>query len=116
MCSGDAAIAQNGFKLMALDAVLRSQLLYKLESAELGTALLNKLDLFELKGLRKILRLDTTYVNRANTNRHVSEIGNSKIWTQGGRKETKRFSLAYKEAKKRRVARVINAGPNDPQK
>ena len=104
------------FKLMALDAVLRSQLLYGLESAELGTALLNKLDVFQLKGLRKILRLDTTYVNRANTNRHVFEMGNSKIRTQGGRKEIKRFSLAYKEAKKRRVARVINAGPNDPQK
>lgn len=101
------------FKLMALDAVLRSQLLYGLESAELGTALLNKLDVFQLKGLRKILRLDTTYVNWANTNRHVFEMGNSKIWTQGGRKG---FSLAYKEAKNRRVARLINAGPNDPQK
>ena len=59
---------------MALDAVLRSQLLYGLESAELGMTLLNKLDTFQLKGLRKILKLDTTYVNRANTNRAVMDM------------------------------------------
>ena len=43
------------FKIQALDAVLRSKLLYGLETAELGSPLLNKLDVFQLKGLRKIL-------------------------------------------------------------
>jgi hypothetical protein len=35
------------FELLALDAVLRSKLLYGLESAELGAALINKLDAFQ---------------------------------------------------------------------
>ena len=30
-----------------------------------------RLDVFQLKGLRKILRMETTYVNRANTNEEV---------------------------------------------
>ena len=104
------------FKIQALDAVLRSKLLYGLETAELGSPLLNKLDVFQLKGLRKILRLNTTFVNRANTNKVVMDTANAKIKQQGGRKEIKQFSLAYKEAKKKRAIRIIRADSDDPQR
>ena len=39
----------------------------------LKDVLLKKLDTFHLKGLRQILRMQTTYVNRANTNELVWE-------------------------------------------
>ena len=104
------------FKLMALDAVIRSKVLYSLESAELGAAIMNKLDVFQLKGLRKILRLDTTFVNRSNTNALVEARANEKIKQQGGNTCIKKFSLAYKEAKRKRAAKIINASQNDPQR
>ena len=104
------------FKLLALDAVLRSKLLYGLESAELGSALLNKLDAFQLKGLRKILKLKTTSVNRSNTNKVVMDLANTKVKQQGGSKELKQFSQAYKAAKKKRVVKMINANQADPQR
>ena len=40
------------FKIMAMDAVIRSKLLYGFESAQLSPANLQKLDAFQLKGLR----------------------------------------------------------------
>lgn len=103
------------FKLLALDAVIRSKVLYGLESAELGAATLDKLDVFQLKGLRKILRMDTTYVNRQNTNKVVFETANGKIREQGGRTELHKFRTAYKNAKTKRVINVIKAGRDDPQ-
>ena len=87
------------YKLEALDAVVRSKLLYGLESAHLGEALVKKLDTFQLKGLRKILRMDTTFVNRDNTNRKVIETANQAIRTAGGRKLIELFSEAYHKAR-----------------
>ena len=42
------------FKLTTLDAVIKSKALYGLESAQLNDNILNKLDVFQLKSLRKI--------------------------------------------------------------
>ena len=46
--------------------------------------MLNKLDLLQRKGLRKILKLETTYVNRDNTNAVVMDRTNEKFKQQGG--------------------------------
>ena len=59
------------FKLEVLEAVVTAKVLYGLESAALTQAQQQRLDVFYLKGLRKILRLDTTFVNRDNTNEEV---------------------------------------------
>ena len=66
--------------------------------------------------MRKILRLDTTFVNRSNTNALVEARANEKIKQQGGNTCIKKFSLAYKEAKRKRAAKIINASQNDPQR
>eukprot|EP00959_Pyramimonas_sp_CCMP1952_P362387 7589644-Pyramimonas_sp.AAC.1 len=58
-------------KLGVYDAVVRSKLIYGLESVQVNVALKKKIDAFQLKGLRQILKLQTTYVNRANTNEFV---------------------------------------------
>ena len=70
------------FKITTLDAVVSAKLLYGLDSAQLSTAQQNKLEIFHLKGLRKILRMKTTYVDRSNTNRHIIDQANSKIHQQ----------------------------------
>ena len=75
------------FKLIALDAVIRSKLMYGLESAQLNEPQLKRLDLFHLKGLRKILRLETTYMNRANTNEEIYKDANEKIQEAVGKRK-----------------------------
>ena len=43
-----------GFKLIVMDAVIRSKPLYGLETAHLGSTLLQRIEVFQLKILRKI--------------------------------------------------------------
>eukprot|EP00975_Prorocentrum_lima_P056965 11952627-Prorocentrum_lima.AAC.1 len=56
------------FKLYVYDAVIRSKLLYGLEGLQLTEQQELSLNTFQLKGLRKILRIKTTFVDHANTN------------------------------------------------
>ena len=59
------------FKLTVFDAVIRAKLVYGLDVMYLPQVIINRLNVLQLKGLRKILKLDTTYINRANTNQVV---------------------------------------------
>ncbi len=61
-------------KLLVYNVVIRSKLLYSLESLQLTQALVNKLNTFQFKGLREILKMSTTSFTRANTNKRVYEI------------------------------------------
>jgi len=58
-------------KLQVYNAVIRSKLMYGLESIMLNQTVLKELDAFQLKGLRKILKITTTFVNRMHTNEYV---------------------------------------------
>ena len=53
------------FKLIVYDAVIRAKLMYGMESLQLNKEytehLKGKLDTFQLKGLRQILKLSTTW-------------------------------------------------------
>ena len=60
--------ASKKWQLIIHDAVIRSKLLYGLHSAALNTGDIKKLDAFQLKGFRQILKWETTYVNKDNTN------------------------------------------------
>ena len=66
--------ANRKWKLLIYDGVVESQLLYNLESVHLTTSLRQKLVAFHLRGLRKILKLPTTYVDRRFSNARVHEI------------------------------------------
>jgi hypothetical protein len=105
------------FKLIAQDAVIRSKLLYGLESAELTNTQLKKLDVFQLKGLRKILGMDTTFVNRANTNQLVYMKANEAIRTDRHQnKEIVRYSAAHKQHKLKLMELVITEPDDSPMK
>ena len=58
-------------KLMVQDAIIRSKLLYGLESAAMNETVKTYMDTFQLKGLRKILGIKTTYVDRANDRAYI---------------------------------------------
>ena len=51
--------------------------MYGFESVMMPKALLSRLNMFQLKGLRKILRMKTTFIDRSNTNQRVFEAANT---------------------------------------
>ena len=66
-------------KLIIFDAVVRSKLMYGLESAQPSESLESKLDAFPLKGLRKILGMTRTFISRGNTNALVYNRANAEV-------------------------------------
>jgi len=61
-------------KVYTADAVLRSKLLYGLESAAIIPSVLKQIETFQLKVLREILKIDTTYINRVNSNAYIFQL------------------------------------------
>ena len=67
------------WKIQVFNAVCVTKLLYSLEALQPTQAAASKLDTFQLKGLRKILNMSTTYIDRANTNEEVFRRANAAI-------------------------------------
>ena len=109
------------WKVLVLDAVIRSKLLYGLETATLSDASQRKINAFQLKGLRKILGMHTTFINRDNTNERVFENCNNAIkafclWRGSKAKQIERFSAAYKKSRGLACARILSKRSSDPMK
>ena len=54
-------------KLIIFNALIKSKLMYGLEGAQLNFNHLQKLNTMQLKGLRQILNITTTYMDRTHT-------------------------------------------------
>lgn len=103
------------FRLQVFDAVIRSKLVYGLESVMLTNSLRNKLNVLQLKGLRKILGIKTTYVERSNTNQKVFDTANAyrnPKHTPG--KDIKPFSTYVSCQQHKLLAHTIRADEDDP--
>lgn len=66
-------------RLQIYRATITTKLCYAPETLYLTSAQRTKLNAFQLKGLRRILKMDTTYINRANTNRKVYKAANIEL-------------------------------------
>ena len=111
------SVCPTRFKLQVQDAEIRSKLLYGLESAELNDAEVQKLDVFQLKGLRQILRKDTTYVNRANTNKVIYEEANTHLnKNTNNTKNIQPYSEVYHTRKLEMYVQILNSPDDDPIK
>ena len=66
----------NKFKIQVFDAVIRSKLVYGAESLKVTECMLSRLNAVQIKGLRKILNLEHSYIKRANTNKSIIEKAN----------------------------------------
>lgn len=74
-----------------------------------------KLDAFQLKGLRQILRLDTTFINRANSNKKVFEVASQIAYPDPNDSRcVKRFSDFHKERKAKLLGHILRADNSDP--
>ena len=89
------------WKLLVFNAVVTSKVLYGLETLEPTCSVANVLDTFQLKGLRKILRLHTTFVQRNNTNEYVYKRANEVLGAPTEGVETKIKPLTEVLAQKR---------------
>ena len=102
-------------KIMVYNAVIRAKLVYGLESIQLTESAKSRLDVFQLKGLRKILKETATYIDRARTNayiyRRASEAmsDGANIWV-----DIKKLSDYYDDLRITRFAKIITAGRGDP--
>ena len=88
-------------KLLVYDAIIRSKLLYGLESAAMNQTTKHKLDTFQLKGLRKILGVNTTCIDRSKDNKTVMDMAQKKVNDETKKhktpKQLKPFSQVYEE-------------------
>ena len=104
------------FKITTLDAVIRAKLLYGLDSAQLTPSQQRRIEVFQLKGLRNILKMKTTYVERNNSNAEVFRRANEHIRneTPQGKepKQIRQLLACYKNSRMKRLAR-IHAMPRD---
>lgn len=103
------------WQLIIYDAVVRSKLLYGLETLHLTQSMAKKLDVFQLKGLRKILGWETTFTNRMNTNERVyhraTEIAFPK---EGDNRVIRRFSEFHRDRKAKLLGHVLRTNNQDP--
>ena len=100
-------------KITVFNAVIRSKLLYGLESAQLNQNLLNRLNTIQLKGLRQILHITTTYVDRTHTNEYVIEKAQE---TQKQGNTIKLFSDYYNERRIKYMGHILRQTDDEPEK
>ena len=69
-----ATNASKKWQLLAYDAIIKSKLLYGLETAQVGKAELKRIDAFQLRGIRQILGKKHTYWDRTATSSHLFDL------------------------------------------
>ena len=110
-----ASNANQKWQLIIFDAVIRSKLLYGLETVHLTNALLKKVDAFQLRCLRRILKLAPTFVDRYNTNMAVIQKASSIAYPDGhDSRSIKLFSFHYNEKRGKLLGHIIRANNSDP--
>ena len=100
--------------MQAFNAILRTKLLYGIEPAVLTEAQPKRLDVFQLKGLRKILKMKIILIERANTNAQVIRTANEKAGYVKEEQKIKLFREHYKDARTKRGLRILGRRPSDP--
>ena len=108
-------------KLIVYDAVVRTKLIYGMESAQINDAVKNKIDAFQIKGLRQILKMESTYaqkilgVERTNTNKQILKTANEIIKGETEKaKEIIKISDYYEIQRRKWLIAVINNRGLDP--
>ena len=103
------------WKLQVFQSVCVSKLLYSLEALQPTEATVSKSDTFRLKGLRKILNMETTYINRANTNEEVYRRANAEART-AGENHIRPLSQVLQEKRIKLLGHIIRRPREHPQR
>ena len=95
-------------KLIIYDSVIRSKLVYGMESAQIDDAERGKTNTFQLKGIRQILNMKSTYGQKVageemtNTNHNIIKVANEHL------KEETRKGHKIKTIKNKRIVWETN--------
>ena len=82
--------------------------MYSLEVIQLTQNELNKLDAFQMKGLRRILKIPSTFIDRAQTNQVVPQKTNTHgVYVQ-------KLSDFWRQRKISLLGHILRADANDP--
>ncbi len=96
-------------KIIVYSSVSRSKLLYGLECLELTQAEQDKLDAFQIKGLRRILHIPPTHIDRTWTNDKVIEKASIAMG-----KPMIKFSETWMSQKFKLLGHLLRASRADP--
>ena len=102
------------WKIQVFNAVCVSKLLCGLEALQPTEAAASKLDTFQLKGFRKILKMSTTYINRANTNHEVYRRANLEMGL-GAEEIIPPLSGVLQEKQRKVLGHIIRRPRDHPQ-
>ena len=98
-------------KIQIYNAIIRAKLIYGLETLAMNTAVLSRIDTFQLKGLRNILKLPTTYINREYSNAHLRTQINNKLKEH---QDKPLIPLTEYHRRIKYLCRLIHMGDEDP--
>ena len=105
------------WQLLIFDAVIRSKLLYGLETVHVTGAMLKKIDAFHMRCLRRILKIPSTFIDRRYSNRVVLQRCTEILFAnQGDQRQFEIFSQSYLHRKSKLLGHVFRAGPEDPMR
>ena len=99
------------WRLRVFDAVIKSKILYGLESIQLTQAEQSRLDALQMKTLRKILRVPTTFVDREWTNQKVIDTLEHRF-----KYSHTKLSTRWKNNKTRLLGHILRAQHDDPMR
>ena len=105
------------WKLNVYNAVIISKLVYGLETLQFTETQGKQLDTFQQRGLRKILGIAPTYIDRSHTNKDVIELANKEKGADTDPTKTKIIPLTetIKNKKNTLLGHVIRAGHRNAQ-
>ena len=99
------------WRLRVFEAALSTKLLYGLETIQLTRSEQNTLDAFQMKMLRRILRVPSTYIDREWTNQRVIDT----LTQRFGYKHVG-LSTRWKQNKIRLLGHIFRSSPQDPMR
>ena len=105
------------WKLIVFNAIIRTRIFYTLETAELTNSQQRHLDTLCYRGLRKILKKPSTYIDRAWTHERLLRTANA-IASAKNRKASRHidFSHYYKLQRRKLLGHILLAPANNPSR
>jgi len=104
-------------KIQVLNEVIRSKVLYGLESAAMNPGTIRRLNAFQMRGIRKIMKMPNTYLeqHRGFTNKFVTDSANAEILKENrNAKIIEPFEDRYKERRLSAITKVIMTEGKNP--
>ena len=105
----DKAHTSVRWKIRVFDSILRSKILYGLECIQLTQSDMAKLNAFQMKGLRRILKFPPTFIDRSITNQSVLDILRVSYQIR-----IDLFSHTWLHKKLKLFGHILRSSPDDP--